>query len=77
MNNFSVQKVFFTNDGTRPMKKGKMHIYEYSADDMVWYRDTDEVCYMDVPKNGEKVFTLKAGYHARICVKMLDVVNVR
>ena len=72
MKRFSVQKIFFFFFVTTTMKKGKTHIYEYSKYDMVFYRDdTDEICYMEIPKNGEKVCCLKEGYHARILVKML------
>lgn len=72
MRNFTVQKVLFSNDGSRPIRKCKKHVYEYNESDMVWYRDdTDESYYMEKPKNGEKTFTLKNEYHARLLVKSL------
>ena len=72
MKRFSVQKILFMNDGTRPMKKCKTHIFEYNVDDMVWYcEDTDEIMYMEKPENGKKTYTLKTGYHARLLVKNL------
>ena len=68
---FTVTKVYFSNDGTKPMIKCKPHHYEWHNYDWVYYRDdTDENWYMDVPRNGAITCSLKLGYHARLMVKM-------
>lgn len=71
MRNFTVQKVLFSNDGTMPILKCRKRVYKYNESDMVWYRDDTDESYMEKPKNGEKTYTLKNGYHARLLVKSL------
>lgn len=67
---FTVQKVFISNDGSKPMIFGKTKVYEYNKDDMLYYNeDTDEDWYMEKPMNGKKSLSLKLGYHARILVR--------
>ncbi|MBO7691162.1 MAG: hypothetical protein J6T10_00830 [Methanobrevibacter sp.] len=68
--NFKTQKVYISNDGTKPMLFCKVQKWEWNASDLLWYHeDTDESWYMERPKNGQKAYSLKAGYHARLLVK--------
>ena len=68
---FTLQKILFSIDGTKPIRKCKKKHYEYSQSDMVWYWDeSDEDYYLEVPRNGQKTYTLKSGYKARYKVVM-------
>lgn len=66
-----IKKVYFSNDGLKPIIIGNPHIFNYTeTDEMCMRNDMDEIV-CGLPKNGDKTFTLKSGYHARLLVRLL------
>lgn len=66
---FTVRRVYFDKTGKKPYHFGSMRLYEFHKDDNVYYNiNSDEDYFMEIPKNGKKVLSLRINSECRLLV---------
>lgn len=71
INGFTTYRVVISRQGKVKYKLTRKKHYLWNNDDMVYYNDdTDEDYYMEIPKNGRKLFSLSESGKERLLVKL-------
>lgn len=74
-NDFTIQKVYFSNDGTQPYFMGKVYFYHYDNVSKDWSVNGkpfgNRFLEPERPANHSRALSLKLGYHCRVIVRKM------